>query len=326
MSYLLTSGVKRQKKIEECENRIQLLHQKYPRLEEISGLFARMSLELALTAIGKGKMGMSREELLTARQALAEEKKSIIRENKLPENIYEVWWDCEKCRDTGFVTIGVKCSCRLKEDLERLWQASGLLPEQERQTFGSFSLDWYEDKKKARCILENCLAFAEKVSAGQEAENLFLYGPIGTGKTHLCSAIANYVIQAGISVIYLKISQLLDILREYKLNQGKNEPGQPDKARIRGLYQAGLLIIDDLGTENSTDFVCEQLFLLLDERINYRLPWVISTNLSPNEIGRLYEDRLSDRILGTSVALEFAGESIRRQKKLLKKSRGKRES
>lgn len=317
VTYPLTSGGKRQKKIEEWEKRIALLHQKYPRLEEISGLIARMSLELAFVEMGNGKMGMNREEILKAQEALAEEKKRIIRDNKLPENIYEVWWDCEKCHDTGFVKIGVKCACRLKEELAGLRQTSGLSPEQDRQTFGTFQLDWYEDKKRARAILEKCLAFAEKVSSAQETDNLFLYGPIGTGKTHLCSAIANYVIQAGVSVVYLKTSRLLDIIRECKFSQDKTGPDQSHK--MRSIYQAGLLIIDDLGTENSTDFVCEQLFLLLDERINYRLPWIISTNLSPNEIGRLYEDRLSDRILGTSLFLEFAGESIRRQKKLLKK-------
>ena len=318
MTYLLTSGLKRQKKIAEWEKRIQLLHQKYPRLEEISRLFAQISLELAFVEMGKGKMGMSREELIQAQEALQEEKKTIIKGNKLPENIYDIWWDCEKCQDTGFVGVGVKCSCRIKEELQKLWQDSGLSPEQEKQTFGSFSLDWYEDKKRARHILESCLAFAERVSNGQDSENLFLYGPIGTGKTHLCSAIANYVIQAGVSVIYLKISQLLDIIRECKFNQ---ENDQNRQHKLRTLYQAGLLIIDDLGTENSTDFVCEQLFLLLDERINHRLPWVISTNLSPNEIGRLYEDRLSDRIFGMSVVLEFAGESIRRRKTQLRKTR-----
>ena len=75
-----------------------------------------------------------------------------------------------------------------------------------------------------------------------------------------------------------------------------------------------LLIIDDLGTEVSTDFVREQLFYLFDERISYCLPWVISTNLMPNEIGTIYEDRLSDRILGTSRVLKFSGTSVRQLK------------
>ena len=141
---------------------------------------------------------------------------------------------------------------------------------------------------------------------------IFSCGPVGTGKTHLCSAIANYVLQAGLDVVYLKIGTMLDLIRECKYNFEKNEKLSTEQ--LQNLYRVSLLIIDDLGTEVSTDFVREQLFYLFDERINYRLPWVISTNLSPNEIGTMYEDRLSDRIIGTSRVLKFTGTSIRQLK------------
>ncbi|PKM86266.1 MAG: hypothetical protein CVU87_12660 [Firmicutes bacterium HGW-Firmicutes-12] len=314
---LQSSGVKRQKKIAEWEIRIQLLHQKYPRLEEISNLYGRYSLELALVELGNGRMGIDREEIIKSQEALMQERKDIVIKNRLPDNIYNIWWDCEICKDTGFAEPGKKCSCRLQELFLERWRESGLSPEQERQTFGSFSLDWYNDKEKHHENLGRCIDFADQVSNNQSVENLFLYGPVGTGKTHLCSSIANYVLQAGKSVIYLKTSQLLDLIRQYKFNNSQDE--QSNNQKLKHLYQVALLIIDDLGTENSSDFVKEQLLLLLDERINYHLPWVISTNLTPNEIGTMYEDRLSDRILGTSQMLRFDGESIRRQKKLLKK-------
>lgn len=314
---LQSSGVKRQKKIEEWDNRIRLLHQKYPRLDEISKLYARFSLELAMAELGSGKMGIGKNEIIKAQEALMLERNEIIKKNKLPYNIYDIWWDCELCQDTGFTQPGVKCKCKEREQFLVRFQDSGLSPEQERQTFGSFSLDWYTDKQKHREILGKCLDFAEKVSVGQPAENLFLYGTVGTGKTHLCSAIANYVLKAGKSVVYLKTSQLMDLIRQYKFNNFPDEQSQEQKLKL--LYQVNLLIIDDLGTENSSDFVKEQLLLLIDDRINQQTPWVISTNLTPNEIGKIYEDRLSDRILGTSQILKFEGESIRRQKKLMKK-------
>lgn len=313
---LQSTGVKRQKKIAEWEKRIQLLHQKYPRLEEISNLYGRYSLELALVELGNGKMGIDKEEIFKSQKVLMHERESIIVNNKLPLNIYDIWWECEKCQDTGFAEPGIKCSCRLQEEFLLRWKDSGLSPEQERQTFASFSLDWYTDKAKHRYNLEQCLDFAEKISNNQAVDNLYLYGPVGTGKTHLCSSIANYVLQAGKSVIYLKTSQLLDLIRQYKFNNYLDE--QTNEQKLKSLYQVDLLIIDDLGTENSSDFVKEQLLLLLDDRINHHIPFVISTNLTPNEIGTMYEDRLSDRILGTSQILMFSGESIRRQKKILK--------
>ncbi|MDD2211610.1 MAG: ATP-binding protein [Clostridia bacterium] len=305
-------ALKRQQKLAEWETRVEALHKKYPRLGEISRSITKLSLETVLLGMGKGKMGMTWEELDQAREALQAEKTALFKEYNLPKNIDEVWWDCEKCGDRGFLGVGEKCACLLQEEREMRWEFSGLAPEQREQTINTFSLDWYEDQERYRLILQQCIEFAEKICAGEKTENLFLCGPIGTGKTHLCSAIANYVLQAGVDVVYLKIGTMLDLIREYKYNFEKSATFSAH--RLKSLYHVSLLIIDDLGTEVSTDFVREQLFYLFDERINYRLPWVISTNLLPNEVGAMYEDRLSDRILGTSGILKFTGPSIRQLK------------
>lgn len=314
---LVSLGSKRQKKMSEWDNRIKLLHKKYPRLKEISELYAQIALEMAMQGLGKGKMEMSQEELTKAQAALQAEKNYLLKKHNLPQNIYDIWWDCDICKDTGFIKAGVKCQCLKKAEIMERWQSSGLSPEQKKQTFASFSLQWYEDKDRYNKILKTCMDFAEKVSSGQSTDNILLYGTVGTGKTHLCSAIANYVLQKGVSVVYLNISKLLDMIREYKFKLEKNEYYDNNNT-LKNLYKVGLLIIDDLGTENLTEFAREQVFRLLDERNNYHLPWVISTNLSPTDIGAEYEMRISDRIMSTAQMLKFAGQSVREQKRLNK--------
>lgn len=310
-------SLKRQSKIAEWETRIQLLHQKYPRLEEIARLFAQMAVEMALVELGKGKSGMSSEKLLQAQEALQAEKQAILMRHKLPPNIYDIWWDCPKCRDTGFIEAGQKCECRRNEEIKARRQLSGLSPEQKLQTFENFSLEYYQEKDKYRTLIQVGQAFADKINKGQPVENLLICGPVGTGKTHLCSAIANAVLQAGKAVVYLKSSQLLDSIRQAKFYQDKEERAESNNI-MEYLYRVPLLIIDDLGTENLTDFAQEQLLLLIDERINYRLPWVVSTNLSLNELDTHYELRLIDRIMGTAKVLRFSGESVRQLKKMRK--------
>jgi DNA replication protein DnaC len=314
---LTGESLKRQNKIAEWETRIRLLHKKYPRLEEISELIAQIALQMALIELGKGKAGMEREEIIKANEALRAEKLALLEKYKLPQNIYDIWWDCEKCRDTGFVQAGIKCECRVNEEAGARWQMSRLSPEQKLQTFETFSLDYYPEKEKYRAIVDRCQAFAEKVAKGQETENLLISGPVGTGKTHICSAIANSVLQTGKAVIYLKTGVLLDLIRQARFYTDKNEQNECNQL-METLYRVPLLIIDDLGTENLTDFAQEQLLLLIDERINYHLPWVISTNLSLNEMDTHYELRLIDRIIGTSGILRFSGESIRQLKKMRK--------
>lgn len=314
---LTSFGLKRQKKLSEWDKRIKFLHQKYPRLKEISDLFAQIAIDMAMQKLGKGKrkMDMSIEELMKAQAALQAEKKALLRKHKLPENIYDVWWDCERCKDTGFIHPGIKCECLIKEEMLVRWRYSGLAPEQQKQTFANYTLDWYDDKDKYNIILKTCMSFAQKISLNETVDNLLLYGAVGTGKTHLCSAIANHVLETGRSVVYLNVSKLLDIIREYKFKLDGNDYNE-SKDILKNLYKVGLLIIDDLGTESLTDFSKEQILRLLDERNNYSLPWVISTNLSPAEIGSEYEMRISDRIMSTSQVLKFSGQSVRQLKRL----------
>jgi DNA replication protein DnaC len=62
---------------------------------------------------------------------------------------------------------------------------------------------------------------------------------------------------------------------------------------IRTAKKAPLLVLDDLGAENSTDWVLEQLFLVINHRYEYMLPTIITTNCN----GRELEQRIGRRIL-----------------------------
>lgn len=302
-------ALKRELKIQEWEQRIQSLYQEYPRLEEIDRLYKQMALEQALIGVSKNKMEMTAEELEQAMNFLQEEKKGILKTEKISDKVFDIWWECAKCKDTGYCSPGQKCVCVLKEEEGKRWKLSGLGPEQKGQTFDNFSLEYHEEPRRISSILESCRSFAEDISCGRRVANLVLTGPVGTGKTHLSSAIANYLLQVGKSVSYLKIGRLLDLLREAKF-QTKGET----EDYLQYLSKVELLIIDDLGTEVLTEFAGEQILNVLDERINHQLPWVLNTNFSPTELDAHYELRLVDRITGTSKFLVFSGDSIRQRK------------
>ena len=84
-----------------------------------------------------------------------------------------------------------------------------------------------------------------------------LWIELARGKTHLCGAIANYVLQAGLDVVYLKL-YMLDLIRECKYNF-ENENYQRNNCRT---FISQLINIDDLGT--SFYRFREQLFYLFD--------------------------------------------------------------
>ena len=83
------------------------------------------------------------------------------------------------------------------------------------------------------------------------------------------------------------------------------------------IYDCDLLIIDDLGTEFTNSFTSSQLFICLNERILRRKSTLISTNLSPDDIRKLYSERVFSRISSSYTVLRLIGDDIRIQKKLL---------
>ena len=58
-------------------------------------------------------------------------------------------------------------------------------------------------------------------------------------------------------------------------------------------------------------FVTASLYGLLNDRILYNKPMVISTNLNVDEIARRYSPQIASRLHGNFVRLTFVGEDIR---------------
>jgi DNA replication protein DnaC len=103
---------------------------------------------------------------------------------------------------------------------------------------------------------------------------LVLKGGYGCGKTHLAAAIANHRLNLGYTALFISIPDLLDHLR------GAYAPNSTTSydERFEQVRNAPLLIMDDLGTENSTEWVQEKLYQLFNHRYTNRLPTIITTN------------------------------------------------
>src|SRR3712207_8982740 len=63
------------------------------------------------------------------------------------------------------------------------------------------------------------------------------------------------------------------------------------------LTSVDLLHLDDLGAENSSDWVLEQLYSIVNQRYEDEKSLVITTNLDPDELGKQIGDRTVSRII-----------------------------
>ena len=87
------------------------------------------------------------------------------------------------------------------------------------------------------------------------------------------------------------------------------------QAAVSRALGCDLLILDDLGTELMTSFVHSAMYQIVNTRLITGKKTVISTNLSPDELGRRYGAPVLSRLQGEYQMLLFFGEDIRRQKR-----------
>lgn len=154
------------------------------------------------------------------------------------------------------------------------------------QTFDTRTKTLPEERRNLERALSIAQAYAEQPTGW-----LVLHGGYGSGKTHLAAAIGNEQQSRGVNVIFATIPELLDQLKE---------TFKPDSTvtfdyRFQMVKNAPLLILDDLGGEVPTRWVKEKLFQIIDHRYVKRLPTVITTTLTIDEIDARIRSRLQDR-------------------------------
>ena len=233
------------------------------------------------------------------------ERKSLLIAMGLPSDYLDAIYTCPLCKDTGEVGNPSKpCACALKKEQETMLSASRI---NDRETFANFNEALYPNDEQRKHAL-NMKRFCERYVAALPKPgkpNLLILGQSGLGKSFFGNAIARAAIEKGIrtvkSTAYQCIQNILD-----GLDARENA--------IAPFLSAELLILDDLGTEPMVPNVTiETVFRILNERAASLLPTVIITNLSVEEIQMRYDERVSSRMIDTSVTAIAAlrGDNLR---------------
>jgi DNA replication protein DnaC len=190
------------------------------------------------------------------------------------------------------------CDCKQVEKeqrrIEELERISNLDAFRDK-TFESFD----PDVAGVRLALNRSVEYAKRPQGW-----LILFGNYGVGKTHLAAAIANERLQRQSEVLFAIVPDLLDHLRS---TFGPSSEVEYDN-RFEMIRDVALLVLDDLGTENTTPWAREKLFQIINHRYNYALPTVITSNRKPEDIDQRIFSRMSDRTLSQEIIMINAGD------------------
>ncbi len=220
---------------------------------------------------------------------------------------------CAECNNSGWIifkneagyTVAKPCKCEagVRSTLKRIG-----IPEKYLDcSFDNFQVVVQGKEnhrlKGARRILKDFvdgfeLRMLRFKSSGQAANNqevsFLIKGTVGSGKTHLCAAVARGLVQKGFYDIYfIDFKELLDEIKStfsYSSETSEAEVLYP-------ILNAGLLIIDDLGSERNTEWTEDVFARILNYRYNRNLPVIITTNYFDRQVkGALTDETLEERI------------------------------
>lgn len=158
----------------------------------------------------------------------------------------------------------------MRNRVEKLLGQSGIKRRFQQRTFSNFRRDTPGRAKNYRIAKEYADNFAYHQARG---DGLYIEGTNGTGKTHLAAAIALQLINEGIPVICKTSSDLfLDIKKSFN-------GGGVRESDVLDIYKrVDLLIIDDLGKEQCSDWSMSTLYSILNDRYEDMKPTIITTN------------------------------------------------
>lgn len=233
------------------------------------------------------------------------------RANTVPEDLSK--YSCQKCKDTEFIISkdenGIdryrKCECVEAKVAQRLLNKSGISEEFQTKTFNNFDDRGLEPIKIAKYkAIEYFKRFSD--AEHDRINSILLCGQVGSGKTHLGMALANNLIKTKkVAVIYMEYRQAATRLKQL-ITDDYDYNMELDKYK-----RARVLFIDDMLKGKVTEADINLLYEIVNYRYLNKLPMIISTEKTKEELIN-FDEAIASRIIEMSKGniIELTGKEL----------------
>lgn len=266
----------------------------------------------------------------------AEEEGAVPIILRSPESTPTSPGECPKCNTYGKIWAPGKsaewCDCPRGQDARAREEAREAHREEDRQAEAEAKRE--EAAQVPDRFYEACLPdFDDKIRAliqqwDDTGGTLYIWGDVGTGKSHLAAAVMHARIAEGKWGRFIITTELLlriqesfgekhvrpckDWLHSFRMfNQDENEDYDDAPHMWASALDAPCIVLDDIATEYATDWAKARLFLLVNHRYNAASRTIITTNLDPQVLSERIGDRTVSRLMHGATVIHLTGQDRR---------------
>lgn len=150
-------------------------------------------------------------------------------------------------------------------------------------------------------------------------QSLIITGPAGAGKTHLLCALARRQVCLTLAEewpgdkFFAKMVSVSNLIAKIK-STFRPDSELSEEEMFADYANCAWLYLDDLGTQNATDWAYDLIYRLIDHRWNQILPIVVSSNFEVDELAEKVGERIVSRLLGMGSHIKLPARDLRLSK------------
>lgn len=205
---------------------------------------------------------------------------------------------CEQCKGAGWLIVmeaGVerakRCDCARVHAGDKIYSTARIPPRYQECEFDNY-VPQTETQRRAKGVVAKYAEGYPVLDEFFSESSLLFSGNAGRGKTHLAVATLKMLVRKGVPCLFIDFHELLAEIR----NSYDERSQSAELEILRPVLNVDVLLLDDLGSQRTTEWVKDTVFHIINVRYNNRKPLIVTTNLGMEPDKASTQETLQDRL------------------------------